>query len=261
MENTGVAIDFAENGVEALTMFTDTPDKYDLLLMDIHMPKMDGYQATRKIRSLDHARAKDVPIIAMTANVFKEDIEMCKKVGMNDHIGKPIDTDELITNLNKYLHTDNIAKKDNSCTNTAIRQDSMPAAYNSIDFANRPPSEAASDYPEFLPFIDVKTGLGRLMNNKNLYFMLLKNFTGSKTAAELITAVQEGNFAQMSHTAHTLKGVSANLGLTYLSDIAATIEKRAKNMTDAGDLVSSLAKAIDATMISINRLLESEGIQ
>ena len=103
LEGTGVSIDFAENGRIAVSLFTENPDKYSLILMDINMPEMDGYEATREIRQLDVERAGKIPIIAMTANVFREDIEKCISSGMNDHTGKPIDTVALFGMLNKYL--------------------------------------------------------------------------------------------------------------------------------------------------------------
>jgi CheY-like chemotaxis protein len=103
LEKTGVSIDFAENGRVAVSLFRENPDKYSLILMDIHMPEMDGYEATRAIRALDLARAKDIPVIAMTANVFKEDIEICHAAGMNDHIGKPIFPKDVYEKLQKYL--------------------------------------------------------------------------------------------------------------------------------------------------------------
>ena len=103
LEDTGVAIEFANNGQEAVAMFSKNLDKYDLILMDIQMPEMDGYEATRHIRAIESAQAKDIPIIAMTANVFKEDIENCLSAGMNNHVGKPIDSNDLFNKLGKYL--------------------------------------------------------------------------------------------------------------------------------------------------------------
>jgi PAS domain S-box-containing protein len=103
LEDTNVSIDYAENGKMAVSMFNSSPEKYSLILMDINMPEMDGYEATRQIRSLDPAKAKDIPIIAMTANVFNEDIQKCLTAGMNDHTGKPIDAIALLRQLNKYL--------------------------------------------------------------------------------------------------------------------------------------------------------------
>jgi CheY-like chemotaxis protein len=107
LEGTGILIDYAENGLIAVLKYKSNPEKYDLILMDINMPEMDGYEATRQIRALSGvSAAKDVPIIAMTANVFKEDIEKCVAAGMNDHTGKPIDTGELFAKLGKYLGSD-----------------------------------------------------------------------------------------------------------------------------------------------------------
>ena len=103
LEETNISIDYAENGQMAVSMFDENPEKYDVILMDINMPVMDGYEATRRIRALGAAWAREIPIIAMTANVFKEDIDRCLESGMNDHMGKPIDTDALIEKLNRYL--------------------------------------------------------------------------------------------------------------------------------------------------------------
>jgi signal transduction histidine kinase/CheY-like chemotaxis protein len=104
LEPLGLIIDEAEDGKEAYDKFSANPDSYDLIFMDIHMPGIDGYESTRLIRSLSHPRAKTVPIIAMTANVFKEDIERCMAAGMNNHVGKPVDFDEVLVLLKQYLN-------------------------------------------------------------------------------------------------------------------------------------------------------------
>ncbi|GHV62391.1 hypothetical protein AGMMS49587_09110 [Spirochaetia bacterium] len=105
LEPTEMAIDCAENGIKAIEMFSANPDRYDLIFMDVQMPEMDGLEATRRIRALENSKelAKQVPIIAMTANVFREDIEKCLEAGMNDHVGKPLDLDEVLARLRKYL--------------------------------------------------------------------------------------------------------------------------------------------------------------
>jgi len=103
LEQTHLSIECAENGTEAVNMFSRSPDKYDLVFMDIQMPQMDGYEATRKIRSMDIPRAKTIPIVAMTANVFREDVEKCFASGMNGHIRKPIDYNEMIKIMRQYL--------------------------------------------------------------------------------------------------------------------------------------------------------------
>jgi PAS domain S-box-containing protein len=103
LEPTGLVIDCAENGLEAVSMFRNAPGKYDMIFMDVQMPEIDGYEATRLIRDLPVPEAPRVPIVAMTANVFREDIEKCLDAGMNDHVGKPLDFGEVLTKLRTYL--------------------------------------------------------------------------------------------------------------------------------------------------------------
>jgi CheY-like chemotaxis protein/two-component sensor histidine kinase len=101
--DTGLVIDCAENGKQALDMIEAAPTQYDIVLMDVQMPQMNGLEATRRIRALPALNGVALPIIAMTANVFKDDIENCLAAGMNDHLGKPIDIDIMVAKLCKYL--------------------------------------------------------------------------------------------------------------------------------------------------------------
>jgi len=103
LEPTLLEIECAENGTQAVSMFAEAPEKYDIILMDIQMPEMDGYEATRRIRALDIPAAKKIPIVAMTANVFREDIEKCLEAGMNDHLGKPLDINAVMEKLHTYI--------------------------------------------------------------------------------------------------------------------------------------------------------------
>jgi CheY-like chemotaxis protein len=103
LEGTGLLIDCAENGSQALDMVTAEPGRYDVVFMDVQMPQIDGLEATRQIRSLNGRYFKNLPIVAMTANVFKDDIERCLAAGMDGHIGKPLDIDEVMEMLWKYL--------------------------------------------------------------------------------------------------------------------------------------------------------------
>ncbi|MDL2314092.1 response regulator [Desulfovibrio sp. OttesenSCG-928-C14] len=103
LESTGLAIDCAEDGLQACRILEAEPEAYDLVLMDIHMPEMDGYEATRKIRAMGGRLSGALPIVAMTANVFREDVEQCLAAGMNDHLGKPLDLEEVLNKLNLYL--------------------------------------------------------------------------------------------------------------------------------------------------------------
>jgi signal transduction histidine kinase len=103
LEPTQITVECAENGRIALELFAAAPDTYDVIFMDIQMPEMDGEEATRRIRALDVPHAKAVPIIAMTASVFKEDIDRALKAGMTDHLGKPLDFETVLDTLRKYL--------------------------------------------------------------------------------------------------------------------------------------------------------------
>jgi signal transduction histidine kinase/DNA-binding response OmpR family regulator len=111
LEPTNLVIDCAENGAVALRLFQEAPEKYDMIFMDVQMPEMDGYEATRQIRKFEQEKhagqpgepVREIPIIAMTANVFREDVEKCLAAGMNDHVGKPLDFDEVLVKLRKYL--------------------------------------------------------------------------------------------------------------------------------------------------------------
>jgi len=107
LENTRISIDIAENGLAAVELFSGDPEKYDLIIMDVQMPVMDGFQATKAIREMELPKAKAIPIIAMTANVFKEDIARCIEGGMDDHLAKPIDEKAVIEKIVRYSRKTN----------------------------------------------------------------------------------------------------------------------------------------------------------
>jgi len=103
LEDSGMIIDCAENGQTALDAIKADYDKYDIIFMDVQMPVMDGFDSTRGIRKLETGLNRRIPIIAMTANVFKEDVEACLEAGMDDHLGKPIDVSEMAEKLRRYF--------------------------------------------------------------------------------------------------------------------------------------------------------------
>ncbi|MCL2185211.1 MAG: ATP-binding protein [Treponema sp.] len=111
LEETNLEIDCAADGLQAVEMFVEEPERYEMILMDVHMPGMDGYEATNQIRLIEEklkersSYKKRVPIIAMTANVFKEDIDHCIASGMDDHVGKPLDFEILMEKLRYYIHS------------------------------------------------------------------------------------------------------------------------------------------------------------
>jgi CheY-like chemotaxis protein len=103
LEDTDIAIDEAENGKAAVKMYEENPGRYDLIIMDVQMPEMDGIEATKIIRAWEkEKRSGEIPIIAMTANVFKEDIDKCLEAGMNDHLKKPVEEKALLAKIAHY---------------------------------------------------------------------------------------------------------------------------------------------------------------
>ena len=104
LEDTGISIVSAENGAVAVKLYAENPGTYRLILMDIHMPEMNGYEAVAAIRAFEAEQGlAAIPVIAMTANVFREDVEKALESGMNDHLGKPIEFDQLVQRLRLYL--------------------------------------------------------------------------------------------------------------------------------------------------------------
>ena len=104
LEETGITIDVATDGIEAVEIINEAPESYyDLILMDIQMPRMDGYTATSEIRTLSNNNKANIPIVAMTANAFEEDRKKAFEVGMNGHIAKPIDLSAIVSTLNPIL--------------------------------------------------------------------------------------------------------------------------------------------------------------
>ena len=111
LEPTKLKIECAENGIKAVDAFVAAPDRYDMIFMDIQMPEMDGFTATRLIRDSGLKRSKEIPIVAMTANAFQEDIDKCIESGMNGHLGKPLALEKVISTLEEYLRGSKKEKK------------------------------------------------------------------------------------------------------------------------------------------------------
>ena len=104
LESFNLEVIHVENAKKAIELFTNSPNYFDLIFMDLQMPEIDGLQATKIIRNLNIPNAPVIPIVAMTANIFKDDIEQCIKAGMNGHLGKPIDVSEIAKLLAKTFH-------------------------------------------------------------------------------------------------------------------------------------------------------------
>lgn len=104
LKSLGLKVDCATDGMEAVEiMSSEAGNQYDMIFMDIQMPKMDGYTATREIRTLNDSKKANIPILAMTANAFDEDRKKAIKAGMNGHIAKPIDVNVILQNLDRIF--------------------------------------------------------------------------------------------------------------------------------------------------------------
>jgi len=190
LESSGIKIDIANNGKEAVLLYES--NSYELILMDLQMPIMDGYEATKIIREKD----KEIPIIALTANAMKEDSQRTKNAGMNEHLNKPLDVEKLYETLLKYI-------------------------YKKVDILEiKTPQEEELEIPNFVN-IDSKIGLKRLAGNKKLYLKVLCDFRTNYNDLVLETLGED----EQERVIHTLKGLSANIGATNLNTIIMELEK------------------------------------
>ena len=205
LTDAGFVVDVADNGQIALDRVQQTA--YQLVLMDMQMPVMDGLQATEAIRRLPGGGT--LPIVAMTANAMAEDRRACMEAGMNDFLSKPVDPDGLWAMLLKW-----IAPLDGSARQQAV-QSIAPKQL-----------QAKSDLPEDIAGLDVKDGLGRMMGKKPLYVAMLRKFvTGQKDSLQAIREALDGpDWPTAQRVAHTLKGVSATLGAKAISSLAGGVE-------------------------------------
>jgi signal transduction histidine kinase/DNA-binding response OmpR family regulator/HPt (histidine-containing phosphotransfer) domain-containing protein len=233
LEGAHLAIDVAGNGQEAVRMVTDRP--YDVVLMDMQMPVMDGLAATRLIRS--EGRFRELPIIAMTANAMASDREKCIEAGMNDHIAKPIDPDQLLATLARWV---------------------TPRPADALVQPSQPESRLADDSLPEVEGVDVPGGLKRVAGNKRLYRDLLTKFAAKQSAAasEISAAIEGGDRKLAERLAHTLKGVAGNLGITGIYSAAGKLEAAIRN-NDPGvsallqETASLLARQVQAIQRSL----------
>jgi len=208
LSDANLAIDVAENGQVAVQM--TATGKYDVVLMDMQMPVMDGIAATRAIRS--NPQLRTLPIIAMTANVMAYDIEQCIEAGMNDHVAKPIDPDALFAALLRWIKPRNAGSSS---------KDTSPP----IAIPHAPP--IASDSDELvITGIDTKSALRRTGGNRRRYESLLRKFAEPSAGGveEIRAALAAGDTSTAARAAHSMKGAAANLGAAGLAEVAAKVE-------------------------------------
>lgn len=212
LESWGIIIDMVGNGREAVAkVLENPPGTFDLVLMDIQMPEIDGFEATRQIRQ--DSRFASLPILAMTAHAFSEDRLRIINAGMNDRVTKPIDPRILHEKLLKYL---------------------SPGLIMAHEAISANPS--SSEIFPMIAGIDTESALNRLSGNIPKYQQLLLRFAefGQTTIDNLQQALNENNFDKVYFLAHTLKGTAGNLGMKKLVEITVNLEERAKQKDATG---------------------------
>ena len=234
LESAGAAVVVACHGGEAVKILAteDQPAPFDLVLMDLQMPEMDGFAATRLLRS--QPTLQKLPIIAMTAHVMTEEVQRCLEVGMNDHIGKPINPATFFATLARWMRP-------------RPPKSSTPEARRAID-------EHGSGFPN-IEGIDVAEGLRRVAGNRRLYRELLMQFAGKQKfiGARVSGELQSGNLEDAERLAHSLKGSAGNLAMKEIFDLAGRLERAIRD-GDAGveDLITTLASALHRQIRNIH---------
>ena len=244
LEDAKMSIEVAENGEEALRMASTK--KYDLVLMDMQMPVMDGVTATKAIRS--NPQLSNLPIIAMTANVMAADREKCIEAGMNDHVAKPIDPDELFTVLLRW-----IKPRDGG---SATPEHAAPAATVSTAAAAAIPAAETL----VIPGIDTKAALRRAGGNLKRYESLLRKFAQLSAGGveEIRNALAAGETETAARAAHSIKGSAANLGASEVAEVAAKAESAILAGQGIEDALRSLETSFATTAAAIRVALPSE---
>ena len=243
LEDEGAQVQIAPDGREAVNAVATADPPFDVVLMDLQMPVMDGFTATRQIRQQLGLHA--LPIIAMTANAMASDRDACLAAGMNDHVGKPFDLDRLVDLLRRHAGLQTLPAASGRRLSDPARPDPvLPALLPAVDAAAR----AAG--------VKLEAALLRMGGKQAVYQRLLQNFIGELDAlpAQLSASIAAGDAAAAARQMHTLKGLAATLGADALAAAAAQAERQladaqqspAAVLSAAGEAIARASKSLAA---------------
>ncbi|MET0049636.1 MAG: ATP-binding protein [Candidatus Thiodiazotropha sp.] len=219
LENSGILIDTVSNGLEAVNQFRS--GYHELILMDIQMPEMDGYQATLAIRGID----KDIPIIALSANAMPSDVEQSQRMGMNAHLNKPINVERLYATLLEYI------------------PQKQPLPRETTEAPSQP------GFPQPFSHIDPAIAFANLGGNESLFHRVIANLHADFCDVSLHNLAPD----DLQRTAHTLKGLSATLGASKLNKLAEQVE-----LSPSGTRIDALAEHLSSTCAELDDYLEAQ---
>ena len=243
LESAGAIVTVANHGGEAVKLLTgvEQPPPFDVVLMDLQMPVMDGMTATKLIRS--DPKLQKLPIIAMTAHALAEERQRCLDAGMNDHVSKPIDPDALFATLARWVKRGKIpAPAERPAKQEPAKQETTPGEEVVPEIAG----------------ISIADGLKRVAGNKRLYRSLLSQFAEKQVDAssQISDALKSGDRQLAERLAHTVKGVAGTLGMTGIQVAAASIEKEIREQGSATPgLLQELASMLSSQAQAIRQAL------
>jgi CheY-like chemotaxis protein len=249
LEGAGLNVALANNGQEAVSEVKET--NYDAVLMDVQMPVMDGYMATKAIRKWEGGMRNkgkaQIPIIAMTAHAMAGDEDKSLEAGMNGHVTKPIDPDQLFATLQKWIKP--------SEKRAAIQKPAVSVETSVEDKV----ISADGMLPESLPGFDFAVGLKRLRGNKSLYRKLLLDFGAKYTgvAGKIHKALDSKDLKQAHSLIHNLKGLAGNLAATGLQTAAVNLEKLVRKVEKTAPPSKELKLKFSELEDALNQALKS----
>jgi CheY-like chemotaxis protein len=269
LEGAGATVRVASNGREAVEILSGGPwpPPFDLVLMDLQMPEMDGYQATAKLRS--DARFASLPIIAMTAHATIEERQNCLAAGMNDHIAKPIDPHNLFETVGRFCRPAETGPAAGRSASSSPLEVPVPEGAGS-DPASR--SAAGAERPEeggpqtdelfSITGLDALDGLVRVAGNRKLYLKLLRQFAEQQGSAvdQIAVAMAGGDAPLAERLAHTIKGVAGNIGAKQVQSAAGVLEKLLRARAAAAEVDAAraqLAAALDPLVRELRGALDA----